>query len=172
MRSINSAKNNVTHLQSIEFREFLANKKVIKNKQQNLFYIGDLEGRAKVGKGVLYKHGEYLYHGNFDDDTANGEGTLKLYQQRVNCSGYFVNGKLQGECKIVDLDGKYSFKGTINDSRPHEGILYITNEEDHTKSYKIIFKNYPNQPAEIEYSDGSKYKGEISLINFAPEGKG
>lgn len=104
----------------------------------------------------MYSPNHYLYYGDVDH-VPEGRGLLKLYPQNIEIEGQMRLGKPDGECRIRDLAGVFSFEGLIRDQAPNSGRFVVNNATEPEKSYEIVLDDYPNNPAKILFKDGSRY---------------
>lgn len=124
------------------------------------------------GQGILYRPGRIFYYGRFDS-SPHGNGILDDIHGQVVYDGEFNHGKIEGHGKFTHYGNLYVYQGTVNaEGHPTTGKLIVNSKEDPSKSFTIIFNNYPAMKARVEYKDGREYEGYLNLKTFAPEGEG
>ena len=94
-------------------------------------------------------------------------------KNEVIYDGEFVHGKIEGQGTFRHYHNLFIYEGTLSsDSHPTTGKLVVNNQEDSSKSFTVLFNNYPSMKARVEYRDGREYEGYLNLKTFVPEGEG
>lgn len=76
-------------------------KGVYKFKKTGDIYKGSFIRGQKSGKGkIVRQNGNWIYDGDFDDDTLNGNGAIETPEYILK--GFFFEGELEGEYEIID----------------------------------------------------------------------
>ena len=61
-------------------------------------------------KGIAYSRGKYLYYGGLTDNELNGYGYMYCIDN-IYIKGNYVNGKLNGQILMYNMDKKLIFDG-------------------------------------------------------------
>lgn len=81
-------------------------------RDKELIYEGSFSNNRFEGYGRLYEHGQLRYEGEFKNDLYHGQG--KLYKEDICCEGSFVEGSLEGACKLSDGNGAVFYNGIVH----------------------------------------------------------
>jgi len=114
------------------------------------YYLGELQGGIKHGKGMMRWTQEYYYFGDWKNDKRNGKGVEN------NSSFVYEGGWLDNECH-----GRGAISYHLTDSTPDDLIVTYDGEWKHNKMCGRGFG---------VFADGSTYEGEFQDDN--PHGYG
>lgn len=126
-------------------------------------YTGQFLNYAKKGFGTMvYSDGKTIYRGNWDNDTYNGQGTLKTTKGEYK--GKFLDGVFSGFGKFNYSSGEYYEGNWLNGERNGKGTLIEANGIKYIGTFENgkLFGE-----GTIIYAKGDKREGsfECSLLN-------
>jgi hypothetical protein len=130
------------------------------------------EAKRKGGTAKYVYPDGTIYDGEWKDFKPHGYGN-KIWPNKSYYLGEFVNGEIsgQGHAKFIN-EGLYD--GEWKNGSIIEGVVEFENPEANggKKIYRGRFHNWKphGESGEFEYSDGSKYRGEVK--NGIEEGFG
>lgn len=126
---------------------------------------GDYKNDDRFGKWTYYWDNEKVKEECFYKDKASREGNWKEYYRNGNTKSerVYKSGKLQGDEKLYDFDGKIFNKNTYAAGKLKKSVYYdkagkVISEFNLSKAAKTVTEYHPNgQKAAVgDYEDGER----------------
>ena len=157
------------------FQNFFKNQKYkndwsrskIKFSQNGDFFIGVFEQDEKYPKrGILVSSGGDYYDGEFVNGKKEGEGKL-IYMNGNKYEGSFARGRQNGRGKLTQIDGD-TYDGEWKDGRTNgQGTRYHNNGDKYIGNH---LNNLRNGKGYYLFANGDSYEG--NWVNGIASGRG
>mgnify|MGYP002624148171 FL=1 len=139
----------------------------IKFSQNGDFFIGVFEQDEKYPKrGILVSSGGDYYDGEFVNGKKEGEGKL-IYMNGNKYEGSFARGRQNGKGKLTQIDGD-TYEGEWKDGKTNgQGTRYHNNGDKYVGNH---LNNLRNGKGYYLFANGDSYEG--NWVNGIASGRG